>query len=176
MFLQWICFCPFKTVRDTACFKHLAWKQKNHYNCGQREKPGQCDVNSPHHLLCFTCSPAGGEISFDVFPDGWDKRFCLRIVEKDNYSAIHFFGDKTKPVSMLTTAGRHNDGWEPGWSFRGRISPDWTENPFNETAVILLLARLVVNRWPRRRGKDVYNHSGCSKCLPQAGSAVFLIV
>uniref|UniRef100_A0A3Q3L821 Phosphomannomutase n=2 Tax=Mastacembelus armatus TaxID=205130 RepID=A0A3Q3L821_9TELE len=39
----------------------------------------------------------GGQISFDVFPDGWDKRYCLGIVEKDNYSTIHFFGDKTKP-------------------------------------------------------------------------------
>ncbi|XP_061580079.1 phosphomannomutase 2 [Cololabis saira] len=39
----------------------------------------------------------GGEISFDVFPDGWDKRYCLDIVAKDNYSTIHFFGDKTKP-------------------------------------------------------------------------------
>ncbi|XP_060904864.1 phosphomannomutase 2 [Labrus mixtus] len=39
----------------------------------------------------------GGQISFDVFPDGWDKRFCLGIVEKDTYSTIHFFGDKTKP-------------------------------------------------------------------------------
>ncbi|XP_013855515.1 phosphomannomutase 2 [Austrofundulus limnaeus] len=39
----------------------------------------------------------GGQISFDVFPDGWDKRFCLDIVQKDNYSTIHFFGDKTQP-------------------------------------------------------------------------------
>ena len=39
----------------------------------------------------------GGQIGFDVFPDGWDKRYCLGIVEKDNYSTIHFFGDKTKP-------------------------------------------------------------------------------
>uniref|UniRef100_A0A3P9MPS4 Phosphomannomutase n=1 Tax=Oryzias latipes TaxID=8090 RepID=A0A3P9MPS4_ORYLA len=39
----------------------------------------------------------GGQISFDVFPDGWDKRYCLGIVEKDHYSTIHFFGDKTKP-------------------------------------------------------------------------------
>ncbi|XP_072315660.1 phosphomannomutase 2, partial [Eucyclogobius newberryi] len=41
----------------------------------------------------------GGQISFDVFPDGWDKRYCLGIVAEDNYSTIHFFGDKTKPVS-----------------------------------------------------------------------------
>lgn len=72
----------------------------------------QCDVNSPHHLvlplgLCFS---VGGQISFDVFPDGWDKRYCLGIVEKDNYSTIHFFGDKTKPVSMLTTTGQHHNG------------------------------------------------------------------
>ncbi|CAN9510047.1 unnamed protein product [Ophioblennius macclurei] len=39
----------------------------------------------------------GGQISFDVFPDGWDKRYCLSIVKEDKYSTIHFFGDKTKP-------------------------------------------------------------------------------
>ncbi|XP_037110898.1 phosphomannomutase 2 isoform X1 [Syngnathus acus] len=39
----------------------------------------------------------GGQISFDVFPVGWDKRYCLGLIEKDNYSTIHFFGDKTKP-------------------------------------------------------------------------------
>ncbi|XP_016309007.1 phosphomannomutase 2-like [Sinocyclocheilus anshuiensis] len=39
----------------------------------------------------------GGQISFDVFPEGWDKRYCLGIVEKDSYQRIHFFGDKTMP-------------------------------------------------------------------------------
>ncbi|XP_007188478.1 phosphomannomutase 2 isoform X2 [Balaenoptera acutorostrata] len=39
----------------------------------------------------------GGQISFDVFPDGWDKRFCLGHVEKDGYKTIYFFGDKTMP-------------------------------------------------------------------------------
>ena len=34
----------------------------------------------------------GGQISFDVFPRGWDKTFCLRFLDK--YSEIHFFGDK----------------------------------------------------------------------------------
>ncbi|KAG1869516.1 phosphomannomutase 1, isoform CRA_d [Suillus subluteus] len=37
----------------------------------------------------------GGQISFDVFPHGWDKTYCLRHVEKDNFEEIHFFGDKT---------------------------------------------------------------------------------
>lgn len=35
----------------------------------------------------------GGQISFDVFPEGWDKRFCLPFVS--DFEDIHFFGDKT---------------------------------------------------------------------------------
>ncbi|XP_006109005.2 phosphomannomutase 2-like [Myotis lucifugus] len=42
----------------------------------------------------------GGQISIDVFPHGWDKRYCLGHVEKDGYKTIYFFGDKTMPVSM----------------------------------------------------------------------------
>ena len=37
----------------------------------------------------------GGQISFDVFPSGWDKTFCLGLIDK--YREIHFFGDKTYP-------------------------------------------------------------------------------
>lgn len=37
----------------------------------------------------------GGQISFDVFPKGWDKTFCLGLI--DQYREIHFFGDKTYP-------------------------------------------------------------------------------
>jgi phosphomannomutase len=36
----------------------------------------------------------GGQISFDVFPRGWDKTYCLQYIEKD-FDTIHFFGDKT---------------------------------------------------------------------------------
>ncbi|KAL2415718.1 Phosphomannomutase [Exophiala dermatitidis] len=49
----------------------------------------------------------GGQISFDVFPTGWDKTYCLRHVEAEadpknnlsgiNYKNIHFFGDKAFP-------------------------------------------------------------------------------
>lgn len=35
----------------------------------------------------------GGQISFDVFPTGWDKTYCLKFV--DQIKTIHFFGDKT---------------------------------------------------------------------------------
>jgi phosphomannomutase len=43
----------------------------------------------------------GGQISFDVFPQGWDKTYCLQhlAAEKEqpggvDYTTIHFFGDK----------------------------------------------------------------------------------
>ncbi|KAG8748353.1 Phosphomannomutase [Ceratobasidium sp. 414] len=37
----------------------------------------------------------GGQISFDVFPTGWDKTYALRHVEDEGFEEIHFFGDKT---------------------------------------------------------------------------------
>ncbi|KAF6753022.1 phosphomannomutase [Ephemerocybe angulata] len=37
----------------------------------------------------------GGEISFDVFPNGWDKTYALGRVENEGFTEIHFFGDKT---------------------------------------------------------------------------------
>ncbi|OQR73140.1 phosphomannomutase 2-like [Tropilaelaps mercedesae] len=39
----------------------------------------------------------GGQISIDVFPDGWNKTYCLKMVEEDGFDEIHFFGDKTHP-------------------------------------------------------------------------------
>lgn len=37
----------------------------------------------------------GGQISFDVFPQGWDKTYCLKYLSESDYDEIHFFGDKT---------------------------------------------------------------------------------
>ncbi|KAI9792065.1 MAG: Phosphomannomutase [Peltula sp. TS41687] len=44
----------------------------------------------------------GGQISFDVFPTGWDKTYCLQHLEAEGkraggvtFDTIHFFGDKT---------------------------------------------------------------------------------
>ncbi|KAI1828446.1 eukaryotic phosphomannomutase [Xylaria intraflava] len=44
----------------------------------------------------------GGQLSFDVFPTGWDKTYCLRHLEDEakkpngiEFKTIHFFGDKT---------------------------------------------------------------------------------
>jgi phosphomannomutase len=38
----------------------------------------------------------GGQISFDCFPKGWDKSFCLQYCEND-YDEIHFWGDNVQP-------------------------------------------------------------------------------
>ncbi|XP_060521981.1 uncharacterized protein LOC132699340 [Cylas formicarius] len=37
----------------------------------------------------------GGQISFDVFPTGWDKTYSLRHLQEEGFDEIHFFGDKT---------------------------------------------------------------------------------
>ncbi|CAH1104882.1 unnamed protein product [Psylliodes chrysocephalus] len=37
----------------------------------------------------------GGQISFDAFPYGWDKTYCLKLLESEGFNEIHFFGDKT---------------------------------------------------------------------------------
>lgn len=38
-------------------------------------------------------------ISFDVFPEGWDKRYCLDSLDPESFDTIHFFGNETSPVS-----------------------------------------------------------------------------
>ena len=45
----------------------------------------------------------GGQLSFDVFPTGWDKTYCLQHLAAEPerggvaFKTIHFFGDKTQP-------------------------------------------------------------------------------
>lgn len=39
----------------------------------------------------------GGQISFDLFPIGWDKTYCLRYIQEGEFDEIHFFGDKVTP-------------------------------------------------------------------------------
>jgi len=76
-------------------------------NCTQEERDAFVIYNKEHHILekfreqlvknfseKFNLEISiGGQISFDVFPKGWDKRYCLQFVEK-SYDNIIFFGDK----------------------------------------------------------------------------------
>lgn len=48
------------------------------------------DSNEPIDLVYSI----GGQISFDAFPRGWDKTFCLNLIDQP-FREIHFFGDKT---------------------------------------------------------------------------------
>jgi len=56
-------------------------------SCSQEEREEFADYD-----LQFSI---GGQISFDVFPVGWDKTFCLQHIDMTNVKTIHFFGDKT---------------------------------------------------------------------------------
>lgn len=63
---------------------------------------------------------AGGMISFDVFPEGWDKRYCLNVLDDERFDTIHFFGNETTPVSMP----RSPHVWPPSLLWPGK--PAWS--------------------------------------------------
>jgi len=79
-------------------------------SCTQAERDAFSAYDKEHHIreklvedfkkefvdmdLCFVI---GGQISMDVFPNGWDKRYCLKYVEQEGFQNIYFFGDKTAP-------------------------------------------------------------------------------
>lgn len=53
------------------------------------------DILKKEFADCNLTYSIGGQISFDVFPTGWDKTYCLRHIKGENFGEIHFFGDKT---------------------------------------------------------------------------------
>ncbi|ORX35317.1 eukaryotic phosphomannomutase [Kockovaella imperatae] len=77
-------------------------------NCSNEERDQFEIYDNEHHIrknmltamrkefehLGLTYS-IGGQISFDVFPHGWDKTYALKHVENEGFDEIHFFGDKT---------------------------------------------------------------------------------
>nr|AIW04131.1 phosphomannomutase [Saccharina japonica]AUN86412.1 phosphomannomutase [Saccharina japonica] len=79
-------------------------------NCSQEERDAFEQYDNVHKIretmvaamreefadLNLTFS-IGGQISFDLFPTGWDKTFCLQFLGEGTaeYDEIHFFGDKT---------------------------------------------------------------------------------
>jgi hypothetical protein len=94
------------TTRNTTSGRHL-WK------LSRRSSPIMDLRELIRFADCVFCSYAkplyansfsiGGQISFDVFPAGWDKTYCLKHVEAEKdisgvaYKTIHFFGDKAYP-------------------------------------------------------------------------------
>lgn len=39
----------------------------------------------------------GGDTSFDIYPNGWDKTMALNHVKKEGYDMVYFVGDKCEP-------------------------------------------------------------------------------
>ena len=67
--------------------------QKEFPDFGLRFSIGKCfllGVVHPSNSITL-----GGQISFDVFPLGWDKSYCLQHVIDNGAKVIHFFGDRT---------------------------------------------------------------------------------
>lgn len=52
-----------------------------------------CLCHESHSRLSLCSRPCCPQ----VFPQGWDKTYCLQFVEKD-FDTVHFFGDKTYEV------------------------------------------------------------------------------
>uniref|UniRef100_A0A182W1P1 Phosphomannomutase n=1 Tax=Anopheles minimus TaxID=112268 RepID=A0A182W1P1_9DIPT len=79
-------------------------------NCTTEERNQFLEYDNEHHVrrtmierlkekfseMDLTYS-IGGQISFDVYPVGWDKTYCLNHIakRKNPFREIHFFGDKT---------------------------------------------------------------------------------
>jgi phosphomannomutase len=57
----------------------------------RRTMVGKLQQAFPDYGLTYSI---GGQISFDVFPEGWDKTYALQFVDAE-FKDIHFFGDKT---------------------------------------------------------------------------------
>lgn len=71
----------------------------------------------------------GGQISFDVFPRGWDKTFALNHVTKagTSFKEIHFFGDKTE------AGGNDHEIYVDSRTIGHKVaSPDDTEKALRE--------------------------------------------
>lgn len=74
-------------------------------NCSQEERIEFNEYDKKHHIRETMVKKLqekfpmfeyaiGGQISFDCFPKGWDKTYCLKYVE-EKFDKIYFFGDKT---------------------------------------------------------------------------------
>eukprot|EP01133_Synstelium_polycarpum_P000368 gene368-428_t len=76
-------------------------------NCTQEERVAFLEYDKVHNIRSTMVAvlqkefaslglkySIGGQISFDVFPVGWDKTYCLNHVPA-NFTTLYFFGDKT---------------------------------------------------------------------------------
>lgn len=124
-----------KHVLGALVETHFIVKQNNALWAGESDPP-IITRDSFIHLH------AGGLISFDIFPEGWDKTLCLDLLEREGLNKIYFFGNETSDVSetgdftsavrALTSSGRRaSDVLHSSWLF-GKVTGsrefwDWGE-------------------------------------------------
>ncbi|KAK2065950.1 eukaryotic phosphomannomutase [Colletotrichum caudatum] len=85
--------------RNASTAERRAFEEYDKVHHVRRDFVARLRERFGHLGLAFS---VGGQISFDVFPAGWDKTYCLRHLESEakkeggvKYEQIHFFGDKT---------------------------------------------------------------------------------
>lgn len=94
-------FIEFRTGMLNVCPVGRSCSQEERDNFEKYDKEHKIretmikDIKAAFPDLPFTYS-IGGQISFDVFPNGWDKTYCLQHLENEGFDEIHFFGDKTE--------------------------------------------------------------------------------
>lgn len=66
----------------------------------------------------------GGQISFDAFPIGWNKTYCLRFL--DGYDEVYFFGDKTYQGGNDYEIYEHIKQIDPSRAFTVKEGPQET--------------------------------------------------
>jgi len=75
-------------------------------NCSKEERNAFEEYDNEHNIRSkmvenmkkqfpYLSYSIGGQISFDVFPKGWDKTYCPKYIPENEFEEIHFFGDKT---------------------------------------------------------------------------------
>ncbi|KAK2023945.1 eukaryotic phosphomannomutase [Colletotrichum zoysiae] len=85
--------------RNASTAERLAFEEYDKVHNIRHDFVAKLRERFGHLGLTFS---VGGQISFDVFPAGWDKTYCLKHLENEakkeggiKYEQIHFFGDKT---------------------------------------------------------------------------------
>jgi phosphomannomutase len=87
----------------SPCGRNCSVEERNRFEAYDREHHVRATLiaDLERRFAGFNLTFAiGGQISLDVYPNGWDKRYCMRFLEKDGFTGpaqVYFFGDKTAP-------------------------------------------------------------------------------
>lgn len=86
-----------RTDRCTDCFCDLLYPLHSARRHLRRLSPPRSPERPPIAFARLPLAAAASDAFFS--PIGWDKRFCLPEIEKENFKEVHFFGDNTQKGS-----------------------------------------------------------------------------